>query len=49
MPKHQDSQMFSVKLKNISNVQPLEVVGRCSEKQLQVVLNLNYLIQQDTS
>ena len=33
----------------MSNFQPLEVVGRGSETQLQVAENLNKLIQQDTS
>ena len=27
----------------MSNFQPLEVVGRCSETQLQMVENINYL------
>ena len=31
----------------MSNFQPLEVVGRGSETQLQVGENLNYLMQQD--
>ena len=36
--KHKDSQMFGVKL---NQHQPLEVVGRGSETQLQVAENLN--------
>ena len=34
--KHQDLQMFRFKLNNMSNFQPLEVVGRVIETQLQV-------------
>ena len=43
--KHQDLQMFSLKLNTLSNFHPLDVVGRGSETQLQVDENLNYLIQ----
>ena len=32
-------------LNNVSNFQPLEVVGRGSETQLQVAENINYLIK----
>ena len=39
--------MFAVNIKNIHNFQPLEVVGRGSETQLQVAENWNDLIQQD--
>ena len=39
-----DLQEFHLKLKNMSNYQPLEVVGRGSDTQLQVAVNLNYLI-----
>ena len=35
--------MFALKLNNISNFQPLKVVGRGSETQLQMGENLNYL------
>ena len=46
--KHQDLQIFVLKLnKYPGNFQPLEVVGRGSETQLQVAENLNKLIQQD--
>ena len=34
--KHQYWQMLGVKLTNMSNFHPLEVVGRVSETQLQV-------------
>ena len=40
--KYQDLQIFVLKL-NMSNFQPLEVVGRCSETQLQAGENLNKL------
>ena len=43
--KHQDLQMFWLKLTNISNFHPLQVVGRGSETQLQVGENSNYLIK----
>ena len=36
MFKHQELYMFVIKLKNMSNFHPLEVVGRGSETQLQV-------------
>ena len=36
--------MFAPKLNNISDFQPLEVVGRGSETQLQMGEHLNYLI-----
>ena len=42
--KHQDLQMFSLKLNKLNNFHLLEVVGRGSETQLQVLENLNYLI-----
>ena len=42
--KHEDLQIFGLKS---SNFQPLEVVGRCSETQLQVGENLNKLTWQD--
>ena len=42
--KHQDLQMFAIKLTNTSNFYPLEVVGRGSETQLQVGENLNDII-----
>ena len=35
--------MFGLKLKQMSNIQPLEVVDRGSETQLQVVENFNKL------
>ena len=38
--KHQDLQMFELKLNHISHFHPLEVVGRGSEAQLQVGENL---------
>ena len=42
--KHQDSQIFGLQLnKYMGNFQPLEVVGRGSETQLQVADNLNKL------
>ena len=42
MFQHQDFQLFGLKLKNVNNFQPLEVVGRGSEtQQLQVGENLN--------
>ena len=44
MIKHQDLQMFDSNETNISNFQPLEVMCRGSETQLQVDENLNYLI-----
>ena len=48
MLKHQDLQMFGLKLdKLISDFQPLEVVARCTETQLQECENLNCLIKQD--
>ena len=34
--KHQDLQIYVLKLKNMSNFQPLKAVGRGSETQLQV-------------
>ena len=40
MLKHQDFHMFDREIKN----QPLEVVGRGSETQIQVGENLNHLI-----
>ena len=40
--KHQDLQIFILKL-NLSNFQPLEVVGRGIETQLQVAEKLNEL------
>ena len=48
MSKQQDLQIFVHirKLTNLSNFQPLEVVGRGSETQLQVDENLNKLTQQ---
>ena len=42
--KHQDLQMVGVKKNKYSHFQPLEVVGRGSETQLQVAENLNYLL-----
>ena len=36
MPKHQDLQMFGLKLNKLSNFHSLEVVDRDSETQLQV-------------
>ena len=42
--KHQDLQMFVLKITNISSFHPLEIVGRGSETQFQVGGNLNYLI-----
>ena len=41
MFKHRDLQMFGLKLDNMSNFHPLEVVDRGSETQLQVSENLN--------
>ena len=38
--KHQDFKMFGLKLYKYSSFHPLEVVGRGSETQLQVVENL---------
>ena len=43
MPNHQDLQICVLNL-NMSNFQPLEVVGRGSEKQLQMGENLYCLI-----
>ena len=43
--KHQDMQMFDLKLNEyMSNFQPIELVGRGSEAQVQVAENLYYLI-----
>ena len=39
--KHLNLQIFVIKLTNMSDFQPLEVVGRGSETQLQVAENLN--------
>ena len=36
MSKHRDLQIFMLKLNKMRNFQPLEVVGRGSETQLQV-------------
>ena len=41
--KYQDLQIFVLKLKKRSNFQPLEVVGRGSQTQLQVGEKLNKL------
>ena len=41
MSKHQELQICVSKLNNICDFQPLEVVGRGSETQLQVAENLN--------
>ena len=41
--KHQDLQMFGLLLNKYKYFQPLEVVGRGSETQLQVGENLNKL------
>ena len=41
--KNQDLQMFVLKLNKYKYFQPLEVVGRGSETQLQVGKNLNNL------
>ena len=43
MSKHQNLLIFVLKLNKYSNVQPLEVVGRGSETQLQVGENFNNL------
>ena len=43
--KHKYLEIFGLKLKNMSNFRPLEVVGRGSETQSQVGENLNYLIK----
>ena len=40
---HQDLQMFSLKLNKYSNFQPLEVVDRGSETQLEVGGNLDQI------
>ena len=45
MFKHQDMQIFCLKLKIMINFRPFEVVGWGSETQIQVSENLNYLIQ----
>ena len=45
--KHQHLQMLVLKLTNMSNFQPLEVVDRRSETQPQVVENSKKLSQQD--
>ena len=42
--KHQDLQMFGLKLANTGIFHPLDVVGRGSETQRQVGENLNYSI-----
>ena len=39
--KHKNLQMFGLKIKQMSNFHSLEIVGRCSEKQLQVSEKLN--------
>ena len=36
MLKHKDLQIFSLKVKNVSNIHPIEVVGRGSKRQFQV-------------
>ena len=41
--EHQNLQMFGLKLNNISNFHPLDVVGRGSESQLSVGANLKGL------
>ena len=43
MLKHQDLQIFGLKLKKLSIFHSLEVVGRGSETQLQVGENFNKL------
>ena len=45
MFKHQDLQMFSLKLNRYEYVRPLEVLGRDTETQLEVDENFNYLIE----
>ena len=47
MSKYKDLQIFVLKFTNMSHFQPLEVVGRCSETQLQVGEKLNKLTWQD--
>ena len=42
--KRQALEMIVLKLKNITNFQPLEVVSRYRDPQLQVVENLKYFI-----
>ena len=44
MFKHQHLQIFGLKLKNMSNFHPLEVLGRVSDVQLRVGDNLNRII-----
>ena len=43
--KYRGLQMFSLKLTNMSNFHPLEVVGRSSETQLQVGQNLILMLR----
>ena len=41
---HQDLQILDLKLNNMCNFHPLEVVGRGSETQLRVGENINYSV-----